>query len=116
VAHFNDPLAGRFEHSPVTELNEWLSNNGPDVPTRGAESQQDAMRRYVMGYETLMSRQEEVILAVIHRLPIVWLLTAIEDADSQEIDFAVPISLEAVEVQKAVAVLRSDPIQAAMSY
>lgn len=111
VADFNDPLAGSFEHSPVAEFNEWLAQNGPAMPPAEGESQQDAMRRYVRAYEMLISRQEEVILAIIHRLPILWLLTAIHGDASHEIDYAAPIYLGVIEVRRAVGMLHDDPIQ-----
>jgi broad specificity phosphatase PhoE len=115
VADFNDPLAGSFEHSSAAEFNEWLARNGTTVSTPEGESQQDALHRYLNGYELLMSRQEEVILAVIHRLPILWLLTAVQDDPPQDIGYAAPISLHGAEVGKAVAMLRSRPTET-MSY
>jgi broad specificity phosphatase PhoE len=112
LAEFNDPAAGCFEHLPVSEFNDWLSRNGPEVRPPGGESQQDAMRRYVTAYDTLMSREEEVILAVVHRLPILRILAAIEDDRAPDVDYATAIHLEATQVSEALAVLRSDPVRA----
>jgi broad specificity phosphatase PhoE len=109
VADFNDPLVGRFEHTTAAEFNEWLARKGATVPTPQGESQQDALHRYMRAYEMLLSRQEDVILAVIHRLPILWLLSAIPGDPLQDIDYAAPIYLRAADVRKAIATLRSRP-------
>jgi broad specificity phosphatase PhoE len=106
---FNDPVAGDFEHCPVLEFNEWLSHNGPSTQTPGGESQHDAMHRYAAAYDVLLGRQEEVVLAIIHRLPILWLLSSIVDHSIQEVEYATPIHLDAAEVSEALAVLRQDP-------
>jgi hypothetical protein len=58
-----------------------------------------------------LSQLEEVILAIIHRLPILWLLTAIQGDAPHEVDFAAPIYVGVSEVQGAVGILREDPIQ-----
>jgi hypothetical protein len=63
----------------------------------------------------LMSRKEEVILAVIHRLPILWLLSPVQGDSSRDIDYAAPIYLRDAEVRKAVAALPSRPTDT-MSY
>jgi broad specificity phosphatase PhoE len=116
LADFNDPLAGTFEHTAAAEFNEWLARNSVSVSPPEGESQQDALLRYLAAFQMLMTRQEDVILAVIHRLPILWLLSAVQDDLSQEIEYAAPIHLEGAEVRKAVARLRSRPTTQTMSY
>jgi hypothetical protein len=58
-----------------------------------------------------LSRQEEVIVAVIHRLPILWLLTTFQDDPPHDIGYATPISLHSGDVRQAVAMLRPRPIK-----
>lgn len=112
IADFNDPCVGDFEGKPVHEFNEWLLQEGPGARPAGGESQHDAMRRYVEGYETILGRPEETILAVIHRLPILWLFWAMEGTASvPHIDYATTLRLDESSLSQALAVLRHHPIQ-----
>ena len=112
LPEFNDPSVGDFEGRSVEKFNAWIAREGPGARPPGGESQHDAMRRYVSGFETILDRPDATILAVIHRLPILWLLRAVESTTPPaEVDFATSWDVDEVRLAQAVAVLRHSPVR-----
>jgi broad specificity phosphatase PhoE len=74
-----DPRAGRFEGGQLEGYRVWASaaGSGEEAPG-GGESRLAIVDRYAACYRALLSRPERTILAVIHALPIAYLLLARE--------------------------------------
>src|SRR5262249_26307340 len=57
----------------------WAWNAGSQEPTPGGgESRADSVRRFVGAYRRLLERPEPTILAVLHALPIAYVLRALD--------------------------------------
>lgn len=79
---FDDVRLGVFESGPVGEYRAWRHSHPLDQPPPGeGESRVDALYRYLRGYERLDATDAEHILAVIHDVPIRFLLNARLGAD-----------------------------------
>ena len=96
VPELNDHPAGAFEGRGLDEYLEWAHTapSGRLIPGAG-ESRVDALRRFARGYRVLLGRPEPSILAILHSLPISYLLAGprrrlplLEHADPVEVDAA----------------------------
>jgi probable phosphoglycerate mutase len=76
VPELNDHPAGAFEGKEMAAYLEWAhaSSSGEPIPG-AAESRLDAARRFASGYRMLLERPEPTIVAVLHSLPIGYLLS-----------------------------------------
>lgn len=82
VAELNDHPAGRYEGRPLAEYLEWAHAAGPlDVIPGGSDTRAAVIERFVRGLRILAERPEAVVLAVLHSLPIAYLLAAVEGRD-----------------------------------
>jgi broad specificity phosphatase PhoE len=106
-----DPLAGSFEGKHLDEYRAWAWSAGSreDAPG-GGESRLAVVGRYAGAYRTLLGRPERTILAVVHALPIAYLLRALDgDEPAARMDFKIqhahPYRLRADELRRALAVL-----------
>jgi broad specificity phosphatase PhoE len=106
-----DPRAGRFEGLHLDEYRAWAwsSASGEDPPG-GGESRLAVVRRYAGAYRGLLARPEEAILAVVHALPIAYLLLALEGTPPRarvgvEVPHAHPYRVDAAGLERALAVL-----------
>jgi broad specificity phosphatase PhoE len=79
MPELNDPRAGRFEGLHLDEYREWAWTKGSaEEAPGGGESRVAAVDRYVRGYRALVDRHEVEVLAVLHALPIAYVLAALE--------------------------------------
>jgi probable phosphoglycerate mutase len=107
VPELNDHPAGRYEGRPLAEYLEWAHASGPDEVVPGtAESRAAVVRRFARGFRTLLERPEPTILAVLHSLPIGYLLEAAAGRDPAAklglLDYVERHELSAAEVETAV--------------
>ncbi len=106
-----DPRAGDFEGKPLDEYRAWAwsSDSREDAPG-GGESRLAVVSRYAGAYRTLLERSERGILAVVHALPIAYLLLALDGVPPAprvdlRVEHARPHSLTAEELRRALGVL-----------
>ena len=77
LPELNDHPAGQYEGRPLAEYLEWAHASGPQDTIPGAdESRAAVVRRFARGFRTLLARPEATILAVLHSLPISYLVEA----------------------------------------
>jgi broad specificity phosphatase PhoE len=108
VPELNDHPAGRYEGRPLAEYLEWAHAAEPDeVIPGGTESRAAVVERFARGFRVLLARLEPVVLAVLHSLPIAYLLGAAAGSDPaarmEMIPYAEPRALSAEDVARAVA-------------
>ena len=108
---FDDPCAGRFEGRPLDEYRAWAWSAGSaeDAPG-GGESRRTIVGRYADAYHGLHDRPEPVVLAVLHALPIAYVLDALDGSAPapkmrRTIEYAQPYRLDAEELLGALAVI-----------
>lgn len=76
VADLADHPAGDFEGKGIAEYLAWANASPSGEPIPGAgESRVDVVHRFARGYRLLLARPERTIVAVLHSLPISYLLT-----------------------------------------
>jgi broad specificity phosphatase PhoE len=76
VPELNDHPAGEFEGKELADYLAWAHASPSHEPIPGAaESRADAARRFARGYRLLLERPEPTIVAVLHSLPIGYLLS-----------------------------------------
>jgi broad specificity phosphatase PhoE len=111
VPELNDPRVGRFEGLSLDEYREWAWACGSDEATPGGgESRHELVSRYVRGFRTVVERVEVEVLAVLHALPIAYVVAAVEGrAPAARMDFPIPharaFRLTREELERALAVL-----------
>jgi phosphoserine phosphatase len=109
----NDPRAGRFEGKPLDDYRVWAWSAGSQEPSPGGgESRVESARRYVSAYRRLLERPERTVLAVLHALPIAYLLRALEgDPPAARMDrpiaYAHPYAVEADALRDGLQVLET---------
>jgi broad specificity phosphatase PhoE len=109
----NDPRAGRFEGRSLVEYRRWAWSAGSrEAAPGGGESRLAAVGRYTRAYRTLLDRPEETVLAIVHALPIAYVLFALEGKPpaarmDRPIEYAHPYFLTAEGVGAALDVLES---------
>lgn len=107
----NEPRAGRFEGLPLTAYRGWAWTTGSKEPAPGGgESRLAVVSRYARAYRALLERPEATILAVLHALPIAYILSAHEGMApaarmDRAVDYARPYPLDAAELRRALEVL-----------
>jgi broad specificity phosphatase PhoE len=79
----DDVRLGIFESGPVDVYRAWRHSHSPDEPPPGeGESRVDALYRYTRGFERMLAEDEaDDILAVIHDVPIRFMLNGVQSAD-----------------------------------
>lgn len=79
----DDVRLGVFESRPVAEYREWRHTHPVEEPPPGeGESRVDALYRYMRGFERMLAQDEaDHVLAVIHDVPIRFMLNGVEGAD-----------------------------------
>jgi broad specificity phosphatase PhoE len=107
----NDPLAGRFEglHLDAYRGWAWTAGSAEDAPG-GGESRLAVVSRYAEAYRRLLARPERTVLAVLHALPIAYVLLAREGTApaarmDRPVEHAQPHSLTEGDLDEALAVL-----------
>jgi broad specificity phosphatase PhoE len=111
-AELDDPRAGGFEGLHLDEYRAWAwaTGSGEEAPG-GGESRVAAVERYVAGFGRLLARPEASILAVLHALPIAYVLGALEGEPpaarmDRPVEYARPFRLTAAELEMALGVLQ----------
>jgi broad specificity phosphatase PhoE len=107
----DDPRAGAFEGLHLDEYRAWAwtSGSGADAPG-GGESRLTAVARYARGFRALLERPEPAILAVLHALPIAYVLGALEGEPpaarmDRPVAYAYPYPFSAADLERALGVL-----------
>jgi broad specificity phosphatase PhoE len=107
----DDPRAGAFEGLHLDEYRAWAWTSGSAIDAPGGgESRLTIVARYARGLRALLERPEPAILAVLHALPIAYVLGALEgEAPAARIDrqvaYAYPYRLQAEELRRALGVI-----------
>jgi broad specificity phosphatase PhoE len=82
VGELNDPRYGDFEGGPLEPYRAWAASQpSSGEPPGEGESRVAIVRRYVGGYRALLARPERTAIAVLHSLPIAYVLAAHEGLD-----------------------------------
>lgn len=108
IADLNDHPAGEYEGRPLSEYLVWAHGAGAGDPIPGAGlSRAQVAASFARGFRVVLARPERTILAVLHSLPIVYLLGAAEGRDPERelplLAYAEPHTLGAAEMEGAVA-------------
>lgn len=79
----DDVRLGIFESAPVAQYRQWRRTHTPEDPPPGeGESRMHALYRYMRGFERMLAEDEaDAILAVIHDVPVRFMLNAVQMAD-----------------------------------
>lgn len=73
----DDVQLGEFEGRPLSEYRAWRHEHTPaDRPPGGGESRLDALDRYHRGFSQMRAEPGEVLLAVLHDVPIRFMCNA----------------------------------------
>jgi alpha-ribazole phosphatase len=112
LAELNDPLYGSYEGGALEDYRAWAASVGSDTAAPGGgESRHAIVARYARGLRELRERDEATVLAVVHSLPIAYLLAAKQgDPPGRRVplvEHAHPYPFAAVEVDGALDVLDS---------
>jgi broad specificity phosphatase PhoE len=108
-----DPRAGSFEGLTLDEYRAWAwhAGSGEEAPG-GGESRLALVQRYVDAYRSLLARQERTILAVVHALPIAYLVLARDREPPRprvglRVEHARPYAFTRDELERSLAVLEA---------
>jgi broad specificity phosphatase PhoE len=101
---------GSFEGGSLAAYRAWAWKHDPEAACPGAgETRAHAARRIAAGLGALLDRQERVILAVTHGLPLRYVLDAADGSFPGQrlvsVPHAVPFRLERAPVERAAATL-----------
>jgi broad specificity phosphatase PhoE len=103
---------GAFEGGPLADYRgwAWATEPGAECPG-GGESRSEAAVRIAGALDALLGREEEVVLAVSHALPIRYVVDASDGtfptARIASVPHAEPFSLDAAAVERAAETLRA---------
>lgn len=103
VPELNDHPAGDYEGRPLTEYLAWAHAHGSReaVPGTG-ETRLGIAARFARGFRLLLERPEPTVLAVLHSLPIAYLLGGVQ-RELPLLHYAQPHALDREEAERAVA-------------
>jgi broad specificity phosphatase PhoE len=107
----DDPRGGAFEGLHLDEYRAWAWTTGSRVePPGGGESRVAVVDRYARGFRRLLERPERAVLAVLHALPIAYVLRALEGEPpaarmDRPVEYARPYRLSAGELERALGFL-----------
>jgi broad specificity phosphatase PhoE len=110
VPELNEIGFGDFEGLAFDEYRTWAGSASPtDVPPGEGESRAAAVERYIRGFRVLLARPERLVLAVVHGLPIRYVLNAVEGAAPMpvlaQVPYGEPFRVSAGELETAVTKL-----------
>jgi 2,3-bisphosphoglycerate-dependent phosphoglycerate mutase len=106
-----DPRAGCFEGCELAEYRAWAWSHGSqDEPPGGGESRRTVVARYARAYRALLERPQRTVLAVVHGLPIAYVLLALDGVPPPprvdlEVEYARPYPIFEAELRRALGVL-----------
>ena len=102
VPELNDHPAGDFEGKAMVEYIAWAHASPSREPIPGAaESRLDALRRFAGGYRMLLARPEPTVVAILHSLPISYLLSGPLQR-LPLLDYAIPATVPVTDVLAGV--------------
>ncbi len=102
VPELNDHPAGAFEGKRLADYLVWAHASPSDARIPGAaESRLDAVRRFVRGYRLVLERPQPTVVAILHSLPISYLLSGPLQR-LPLLDYAEPARVAARDVLQAV--------------
>jgi probable phosphoglycerate mutase len=113
VPELGDPRAGLYEGRHLDEYRAWAWTSGSDEEAPGGgESRLALVERYLRAYRLLLGRLEPLIVAVVHALPIAYVLRARDGWPpaprvDMKVEHALPYPLAAGELQDALVVLET---------
>ena len=112
VPELNDIRFGEFEAVAFDEYRTWARGASPtDAPPGDGESRAAVVARYVAGFRSIADRPERVVLAVVHGLPIRYVLNALEGRSPQpildQVPYAQPFSVSAADLAAALEELEA---------
>jgi broad specificity phosphatase PhoE len=107
VPELNDHPAGDYEGGLLSDYLEWAHGAGPaDFVPGTTESRTDVVRRFTRGYALLLARPERTVVAILHSLPILYLLEAAAGNDPVArlglLPYADPRKLDRPQVEAAL--------------
>ena len=107
VPELNDIRFGSYEGALLTEYRSWAHAAAPDdACPGGGESRAEAAGRFARGFRVLLERNEDVVLAVAHALPIRYVLSALLEQDPaavvEPVAYAEPSRFTAGQLERAV--------------
>ncbi len=108
----DDVHLGVFEGRPVAEYRAWRHTHTPQDPPPGeGESRIDILYRYLRGFERMLEQDAQRILAVLHDVPIRFLLNGVAGADPldgpvKDVDNAEINTLDDVQIDQGLAAFR----------
>jgi broad specificity phosphatase PhoE len=110
LSELDDPLYGSYEGGELASYREWAGNVPSDTEAPGGgESRRQIVARYARGFRTLRVRDENAILAVIHSLPIAYVLGACHGEPPGRrvplVEHAHPYRLDVDDLDRALDVL-----------
>jgi broad specificity phosphatase PhoE len=108
VPELNDHPAGDYEGRAISDYLEWArASAATDVIPGTTETRAVVVARFVRGYALVLDRPEETIVAILHSLPIVYLLEAVRGADPVArlgmLPYAESCEVDATSVRRALA-------------
>lgn len=110
---FDDVRLGIFESGPVDVYRRWRHSHTPDEPPPGeGESRVGALYRYTRAFERMLAEDEaRHVMAVIHDVPIRFMLNAVESADPLDGPIRGVANCEAhhlseVDIERGLAAMR----------
>lgn len=102
VPELNDHPAGEFEGKEIAKYIAWAHASPSREPIPGAaESRLEVLRRFARGYRMLLERPEPTIVAILHSLPISYLLSGPLQRQPL-LDYAAPAIVPATDVLAGV--------------
>ena len=112
VPELNEIGFGDFEALAFDEYRAWARSASPtDAPPGEGESRAAAVERYAWGFRVLLARPEGLVLAVVHGLPIRYVLNALAGAAPmpvlEQVPYGEPFRVSAGELEEAVAELEA---------
>ncbi len=108
-----DPRAGGLEGLTLDEYRGWAWNTGSrEEAPGGGESRLEIVQRYADAWRALLERRDGTILAVVHALPIAYLLLARDGEPPRPrmdvgVELARPYPFDGDEVERALGVLEA---------
>ena len=110
LPELDDPRYGSYEGGELASYREWAGNVPSDIQAPGGgESRRQIVARYARGFRVLRMRDEQAIIAVIHSLPIAYVLGALHGESPGPrvplVEHAHPYRLDVDDVDQALDVL-----------
>jgi probable phosphoglycerate mutase len=107
VPELNDHPAGDYEGGLLSEYLEWAHGTQPtDFVPGTRETRADVLVKFTRGYALLLARPERTVVAILHSLPILYLLEAVAGNDPVArvglLPYADPRTLDRGEVTEAL--------------